>query len=82
MNIRSTIFLALYFFLSGVAHSQSNPLLGVWKSDEEKTLTTIEKAEKPSEKGLKILKDGFFGRLIVEFRENDTRSYFVEDENA
>ena len=56
------------------------PIAGVWKSNEEKILENIKKANL-SEKQKKFLSNGFFGKLITEVSCQEFTSIY-EDERT
>jgi len=67
--------------LTGCANlaPEENELVGLWKSDAEKTLESMRLADGLSEKARRFFEDDFFGHLIAEYRENEARMYFDAD---
>jgi hypothetical protein len=54
-------------------------LLGTWKSNEQKTLKSMNSIAEVSEESRKLFENGFFGQLVVEYKENESRSLIEED---
>lgn len=73
----------LIFALSACVQSLQphNELIGVWKSDAEKTLQSMRSVEGIPEKSKQLLENNLFGHLVVEYREHEARSYFDADEH-
>jgi len=76
-------FLFVLLFLLGItgAHAEENMLIGLWKSDEIKTLNSMNETEGVTSEATKIFENDFFGQLIIEYREKDFRSRFIKAED-
>jgi hypothetical protein len=55
---------------------QECELCGRWQSNAELTLAEMEKSSVLSVKQRQLFRTNFYGRLIVETRETDSRAYF------
>ena len=53
-----------------------NPLIGIWKSNSELTLASLNAIDGISENSREYLKQNVFGRLTREFTESHLRTYF------
>ncbi len=56
-------------------------LVGLWKSNEELTLRSMNEVGGVSAKARRVFENGFFGRLNAEYREKDGRVYFDNAED-
>ncbi len=54
----------------------SNPLIGIWKSNSERTLASLNTVEGISDDARKYLKQNVFGLLTREFTATELRTYF------
>ena len=71
-------FITIYLVTSIVS---ANPLLGEWKSDEERTLREVESVKDMPQKTKQFFKDNFFGRLELRITENIIYSKFEGEES-
>jgi hypothetical protein len=69
------------FITTANANEKYAGIVGVWKSNEVKTLKSINTKSGITLKARKLLEGDFFGHLIVEFRENTSRAYWDKEEN-
>ena len=71
------------FLVSGCSNIQKNSseLQGVWKSDSEMTLASMRSVEGISCKAKELFEGDFFGHLIAEYTDNQSRFYFDRDED-
>lgn len=69
---------AVAVVLSGCAKDPCE-LCGRWRSSAERTLPEMEKSSLLSEKQRKFFRNGFYGKLVVETREKDSRAYFPDE---
>jgi hypothetical protein len=77
----SSIFTAI--LLGSCAATETNKLVGTWKSNEEMTLASMAQAEDLKQEAIDLFNKDFFGKLIVEYKEKESRSYFdTEEENV
>jgi hypothetical protein len=70
------------FQISCSSTNSNNYLIGVWKSDANKTLASLEADAGVSANARIYFKNKFFGRLIVEFTSKEVRSYFIDDKGG
>jgi hypothetical protein len=63
----------------GCVSTSSNFLVGKWKSDAEKTLASLENDIDVTTEARKYFKNGFFGRLIVEYTPTKACTFFIDD---
>ena len=54
--------------------------IGAWQSDEQLTLESMRASELIDSDARIVFEDAFFGRLVVEYRQYEGRSYFVDAE--
>lgn len=57
---------------------QSCELCGRWRSNAERTLPEMEKSSILSDKQRRLFRNNFYGQLVVETREKDSRAYFFD----
>src|SRR5688500_1296469 len=57
---------------------QSCDLCGRWRSNAERTLPVMEASSILSDKQRRLFRSNFYGQLVVETREKDSRSYFPD----
>ena len=76
------VFLILCGLLTTPKIVFSNELLGFWKSDEQKTLASMNQVEGITDKARELFEEDFFGHLVTEYRESDTRSFFDNGDNV
>jgi hypothetical protein len=74
---------SLLVVMSGysLAEGSASDLIGVWKSDEQKTLASMNQTTGVTKEAKKIFEDNFFGRLKTEFRKDEWRAYFDAEED-
>lgn len=67
--------------LSGCDTSNEIPaaFVGKWQSDQKLTLESMRASELIDSDARIIFEDDFFGRLVVEYRRHEGRSYFTDD---
>ena len=53
--------------------------IGKWKSNEQMTLQSMNGKKNIPEKMVKLFTKDFFGKLIIEIKEETVSSYFVDD---
>ncbi len=58
--------------------NQTCELCGRWRSNAERTLAEMEKSPLLSEKQRQFFRNDFYGKLVVETREKDSRAYFPD----
>ena len=80
--MRAIIASFFYVMLSGCGGSETKHhyLFGVWKSNEEMTLDSMNQVDGVTEKARELLEDDFFGNLVVEYREKETRAINEKDD--
>jgi hypothetical protein len=82
MMIRALIFTLLVAVSSYLlAEEATSELIGVWKSDEQKTLASMNQTTGVTKEAKKIFEDNLFGRLKTEFRKDEWRAYFDAEED-
>ena len=54
--------------------------VGNWQSDEQLTLESMRASELIDRDARLVFEDAFFGRLIVEYRQYEGRSYFADSD--
>lgn len=69
-------FIIFLIFLNSCAKAPKSELLGVWKSNEELTLKSMNSIDGVTQKAKDIFEDNFFGHLIAEYKESGARAYF------
>jgi hypothetical protein len=57
-------------------------LIGVWKSDEQKTLASMNQTTGVTKRAKEVFENDFFGRLNIEYRKDEWRSYFDGEEDG
>ncbi len=57
----------------------SNELVGKWKSDAEKTLSTMRDNEEVTEQARVTFEDDLFGKLVAEYTLSGVRFYYEDD---
>ncbi|MBX2867310.1 MAG: hypothetical protein KTR18_01435 [Acidiferrobacterales bacterium] len=63
-----------------MSFAQSNPLIGLWLSNEEKTIEANIRTGKLSQEKVDRLKNyNVFGSLVLEYREEVFSNYFLKD---
>jgi hypothetical protein len=70
--------LAIAVALSSCAN-QPCELCGRWRSSAERTLPDMERSSLLSEKQRQFFRNDFYGKLVVETRQNDSRAYFPDE---
>ena len=53
--------------------------VGKWQSDEQLTLESMRASDRVDGEARFLFENGFFGRLIVEYRQHEGRSYFLDE---
>ena len=71
----------LLLLTSFSVESGENLLVGFWKSNEVKTLESMNQTKGVTEQAKNIFEKGFFGQLVIEYREKDYRSRFIKEED-
>lgn len=77
----------LSLFLFSCAKNNKSDLIGIWKSNKEKTLESVFSIDGMPPKAVEFF-EKYLGHMIVEFRENEKRTYFdnceedCDDENC
>jgi len=76
------IFIGIVLAIIGCTNSENNKseLVGVWKSNAEKTLASMRSTDGITKKAKNLFENDFFGHLVAEYRKNDGRVYFDKDE--
>lgn len=77
------ILLAVLSWLSGCSHihKKESELVGIWKSNSEKTLASMREVEGISCKAKRLFEGDFFGHLIAEYTDVQGRFYFDREED-
>lgn len=64
-------------------NTTKSELIGVWKSDSEKTLRSMRNVDGITCKAKQLFENNFFGHLIAEYTERKSRFYFDrKDDNT
>lgn len=66
--------------LFGCGNVPHKDLLGYWKSDEKKTLESMNSKPEITEKAKEVFKNDFFGKFIVEYKIDTYRARFEKKE--
>lgn len=53
--------------------------IGSWQSDEQLTLASMRGSKLVDPEARALFEDDFFGRLVVDYRQFEGRSYFVDE---
>ncbi|MBU6953557.1 hypothetical protein [Hahella sp. HN01] len=77
--IQRAILVQCIIFSPLAAAYEVSDLVGTWQSNEEMTLRSMEAAPGIPEKTRAFFRSGFFGKLIVVSRENESIAYFVDE---
>ncbi len=86
--MKALLYIIFSIVLYGCAQHPGSDLLGVWKSNEEKTFDSINSIDGIPQKAMDYFNDNFFGHLIVEYKPSKARAYFdncekeCEDQNC
>ncbi len=75
--------IAIFFIISLLVGCSMNPtksLIGKWKSNEQKTLASVEATKGVSEKAKLLFNKDFFGKLIVEYKKDTYRAWYENKE--
>ncbi|MBK8284911.1 MAG: hypothetical protein IPK97_08440 [Ahniella sp.] len=75
-----TCVLLIILALLGACSRRDCDFCGRWRSHADRTLQEMEKSPSLSPEQQAFFRNNFFGRLTVEIRESDSRTYF-DDEN-
>ena len=68
----------LSMLIFGNVNAEENPLLGFWKSNEALTIESMRETEGITDKIKAVFEDNFFGKLIVEYRDQDFRAMYED----
>jgi hypothetical protein len=80
--MKTVINLIIVVSLIGCSQIPHKDLLGYWKSNELKTLTSMRSTPGVPEKSKEVWGNNIFGKLVVEYKENTYRSKFeLEEDN-
>ena len=79
MNLIIILILALSLF--GCSQKPHKNLLGYWKSDEQKTLESMRVTPGVTDKAKELFENNFFGKLVVEYKEDTYRAKYVDEED-
>jgi len=79
--MKIAINLIIVVSLIGCSQIPHQDLLGYWKSDESKTLKSMRSTPGITEKSKELFENNFFGKLVVEYKEDTYRSKFELDED-
>lgn len=69
---------ALLFCIDASAYEVSD-LMGTWKSNEKKTLNSMESVSEIPEKTREFFQNDFFGKLVVVVKKGESAVYFFDD---
>jgi hypothetical protein len=78
---RILITLVIAALISGCAN-RACELCGRWRSNAELTLAEMEKTPDLSEKKRQFFRDGFYGRLVIETKAHELRTYFQDQSST
>ena len=74
--MRKILILIFLLSLCSCTTMNKSELIGVWKSNEAKTLLSLYAIKSIPQKVIELSKDDLFGHLIVEYKGKELRSYF------
>ncbi len=74
--MKKILILILLLSLCSCTAINKSDLLGVWKSNEAKTLASLYAIKGVPQKVIELSEDDLFGHLIAEYKEKKLRSYF------
>ncbi|WHI47598.1 hypothetical protein [Microbulbifer sp. VAAF005] len=73
------LFFSIFPFIFA-CEAKKSALVGVWKSNADRTISSMIKVQGVPEKARKFMEDDFFGHLFFEFTETEVRVYFDKEE--
>ncbi len=74
--MKQLYFIVFLILLTSCAKAPKSELLGVWKSNEELTIESMNSIVGVTQKAKDIFENDFFGHLIAEYKETEARAYF------
>ncbi len=74
-KIMRVIFLILLAIFSSLSSAEEFSLIGTWKSDEKKTLNSMNAIAGVTPKARALLEDQFFGKFLVNYSQGEYRYY-------
>ena len=73
--LRSLLFLSIFFICSCATTPKHERLVGIWKSNEEKTIASMLSLEGVTDNAKELFTNNFFGKLEVTFKRSKMKSF-------
>lgn len=77
--MRAALIAVVLLVIWSCASQEDSELIGVWKSNKQKTLESMGTVSGIDPKAKALFEGDFFGQMIVEFRRGESRAYFEDD---